>query len=68
MKGILKRWIALSLTFMLMCAAIPVRAQENEMDMQAETQTMESEIEQRINFVYIEIGRASCRERVCLYV
>ncbi len=54
MKGILKRWIALSLTFMLMCAAIPVRAQENEMDMQAETQTMESEIEQRINFVYIE--------------
>ena len=54
MKGILKRWIALSLSFMLMCAAIPVRAQENEMDMQAETQTMESEIEQRINFVYIE--------------
>ena len=34
MKGILKRWIALSLSFMLMCAAIPVRAQENEMDMQ----------------------------------
>ncbi len=54
MKGILKRWIALSLSFMLMCAAIPVRAQENEMDVQAETQTMESEIEQRINFVYIE--------------